>query len=110
MLREIVSETVSSQPDMRVVAERGDHSSMLSAARESDAQVVIAGTDGADAENGCERFAVQRPDVGVLALSADGRQTVLYELRPHPVPLGELSPRQLTDAIRSAVHARAPAA
>jgi DNA-binding NarL/FixJ family response regulator len=107
MLREIVSETVSNQPDMRVVAERAEHSSMPSAASESGAQVVIVGSDGPDVEDGCERFALQRPDVGVLALSADGRQTVLYELRPHRVSLGDLSPQQLTAAIRRAVQARA---
>jgi len=109
MLREIVGETVSAQPDMEVVAEHTYHASMLSAAITSRAQAVVVGSDGDEVEGLCERLALQRPDLSVLAVSADGRQTVVHELRPHRVPLGELSPQQLVDAIRDAVHARAGA-
>ena len=109
MLREIVNQSVSAQPDMEVVAEHAAHASMLSAARRSRANVVIVGDDGAEIDERCERLALRHPDVGVLALSVDGRQTVLYELRPYRVPLGELSPQQLVDAIRDAVQSRAGA-
>jgi DNA-binding NarL/FixJ family response regulator len=109
MLREIVSETISAQPDMHVVAEHLEHEGMLSAATRNRARVVIVGSDGAEVEDLCKRVALQRPDVVVLAVSGDGRQTVVHELRPHRVPLGELSPRQLVKAIRDTAYLRAGA-
>jgi hypothetical protein len=36
----------------------------------------------------------------VLAVTADGAQTTLYELAPRAVELGELSPARLLEAIR----------
>jgi DNA-binding NarL/FixJ family response regulator len=106
MLREIVSETISAQPDMQVVAEDLQYAGMLSAAVRSRARVVVVGSDGADVEDMCERLAVQRPDLGVLAVSADGRQTIVHELRPHRIPLGDLSPQQLVEAIRDTAFSR----
>jgi DNA-binding NarL/FixJ family response regulator len=106
MLREIVSGTISAQPDMQVVAEDMDYEGMLSAAERNRASVVIVGSDGADVEDMCERLAVQRPDLGVLALSADGRHTTVHELRPFRTHLGELSPQQLVEAIRDAAFSR----
>ena len=106
MLREIVSETISGQPDMQVVAIHNHHADVLAMAARSRARVVVIGSDGAEVENLCERLAVQRPDVGVLAISADGRETVVHELRPYRVHLGELSPPQLVNAIRQTAYSR----
>jgi len=41
----------------------------------------------------------------VLVVSADGRETALFELRPQRTPLGEVSPQTIVDAIRGACRA-----
>jgi hypothetical protein len=38
----------------------------------------------------------------ILAIAADDRRGFLHELQPHVIPLGELSPTVLLDAIRAA--------
>jgi hypothetical protein len=46
---------------------------------------------------------VRRASRGVRALEvgSDGRESVLYELRPHRVSLGEISPGALVRTIRT---------
>jgi hypothetical protein len=46
---------------------------------------------------------VRSPRSRVLALASDARNAVLYELRPHRTPLGELS----RESLLAAVHAPA---
>jgi hypothetical protein len=45
--------------------------------------------------------------VKILAVTGDGRQAVIYELRAHAIPVGEVSPQGLVKAIRTAVQASA---
>lgn len=47
----------------------------------------------------------ERSRLKVLAVADDGRDTVLYELRPTRTQLGEVSPQTIVDAIRGAARA-----
>ena len=98
MLREIVREVVSSQPDLEVVDEDDDAS--LATIRASGACVVIT-QRGEPAGERIARFLGTRPQVRVLALSSDGRDGALYELQPQKRPLGEISPPTPLAAITS---------
>jgi hypothetical protein len=40
--------------------------------------------------------------VRAIEVRSDGRESVLYELRPHRVPLGEISSETLVRTIRAA--------
>ena len=40
------------------------------------------------------------PDARMLALADDGDGSLLYELRPHPTPVGDASPARLVAALR----------
>jgi predicted RNA-binding protein YlqC (UPF0109 family) len=104
MLREITRNAIHDEPWAEIVAEYDAPVPISDAARANDANVVLVGdSPEVDAEaNGLLDDARQ---LAVLALTDDGRQTVLYELRPHKVPLGEISPGRLVDAIRTAVSA-----
>ncbi|TIC88285.1 hypothetical protein E8D34_04920 [Nocardioides sp. GY 10113] len=64
---------------------------------------VIAGVAGAW-EPEVLRLKSSHPGLIVLGLRHDARQTWLYELVPHPRPLGELG----TDELRAAVLTGAP--
>ena len=50
----------------------------------------------------CEDTALPQPLLGVVGVTGDARQTYLYELRPQPVSIGEVSPSGLAEAIRAA--------
>jgi hypothetical protein len=94
MLRGIVNGLVSVEPDLEIVGELGDVEAELPAIEASGATVVIAGVQA-------PLLARRLSDrARVLGVSPDGREGVLYELRPHERVLGEISPATLLAAIR----------
>ena len=46
------------------------------------------------------------PRISVLVIAASGRTAAMYELRPHRMPLGEVTPAGLIAAIRRSAHER----
>ncbi len=101
ILREIIEQAVADEPDMEIV-EAGDVP-LGQAVESSMADFVIAGADYDFGE--VARALDVRPRLRVLAVSGDGREAFLYELRPTRTPLGEVSPRRIVDAIRGARYA-----
>jgi len=96
MLGEIVNRMIADEPDMELVppgtaGEAGGHLDLRGV------DVLITGRDdpgwAADLLRG-------HPSFRVLALTRGGKEGLLYELRPHRVALGEVSPRQLVAEIR----------
>jgi DNA-binding NarL/FixJ family response regulator len=98
LLRDVVRNAIAGQPDLDVVAERSV-ADLGAAVEEDDPDFVIVGTGSASASV----RAVVRPRGGVrvLELHSDGRESVLYELRPHRVSLGEISSETLLRTIRT---------
>jgi DNA-binding NarL/FixJ family response regulator len=104
MLREITRAVVEAEPGAEIVAEYAAPAPLAEVVRSSDVQfVVVRDTPEMSAE--ATSLLADSRGVGVLAISDDGRSSVLYELKPHRAPLGEVSPERLVDAIRSAVSA-----
>jgi DNA-binding NarL/FixJ family response regulator len=99
LLRDVVRNVLSGEPDIEVVAEHDAAVDVGDAVEADEADLVIAGSDVASS---ALREAVAR-DRGVRALEvrSDGKESVLYELRPHRVPLGEISPETLLRTIRA---------
>lgn len=102
MLREIIADAVVREPDMSLAGHVADGDDLLATIDETDADVVIVGAEGFPARE-VRRLLGVRPTLKVLLVTGDGREAALYELRPHEEPLGELSPRTLVAAIRTAV-------
>jgi DNA-binding NarL/FixJ family response regulator len=100
LLQEIVERAVGGQPDMEIVADLPTARTLPAALAEARADVVISGAGHDSAE--LSDLLEERSRLKVLAVSNDGRDAVLYELRPVRTPLGELSPRTIVEAIRSA--------
>ena len=99
MLNDVVKQIIDEQPDLEVVAEVGCESDVAHAVAGHDAELVIADpscTDGA-----IERLVGRRSSLRLLEVQANGRWSCLSELRPHRVPLGEISPERLLEAIRT---------
>jgi DNA-binding NarL/FixJ family response regulator len=102
MLREIVRTVVSDEPDLEIVAEFEDPEAYRTIDEGEPYVFITSLRDGATA---VDRFFGAGTKNCVLAVSADGSETALYELRPRVCSLGEISPEMLVAAIRgSASH------
>jgi len=101
-VRDILKEILADQADMRVVNELGDPVEVLLAVERTGADVVILGMEDGKLPGIASHLLDQYPYLKILAISIDGRQMFLYELRPELAPIGEMEPNRLVDAIRTA--------
>jgi hypothetical protein len=93
MLRDIVARILAEQPDMEIVG----GTEAMGSLRDVGADVVVIGHDDPTLAT---RLVTDRPCLKVLAVTADGRESCGYELRPQRAQLGEISPQGLVDEIR----------
>ena len=98
LFREALRTLLTLQPDLEIV--EGQGGTLGQAVASSRADFVIAGADYDFAE--VAQVLDERPRLRVLAVAGHGREAFLYELRPTRTPLGEVSPRAIVEAIRSA--------
>ena len=106
MVCDIITDVVTTQPDMEVVGQLPDRLVLLSTTDQTRADVVVLGLKDSALPTDCEQLFTAHPQIRVLGIAADGRRAFLYELRPQQVSLGEVSPQGLIDAIRAAVGAQ----
>jgi DNA-binding NarL/FixJ family response regulator len=101
MLREIMRGIVAGRSGITVAAEYPKVGSLLDVVDEHQADVVLFGDDSPGLSSECRELLETRPRVKLMLVSAEGRRTTLHELRPYREPLGEVSPDELVDVIRS---------
>lgn len=97
MLRDIVAGILVEQPDMEIVGGAVAMKSLADVVDSVAADVVVIGRDEPAL---AMRLVTDRPCLKVLAVTADGRESCRYELRPQRAALGEISPSRLVDEIR----------
>jgi hypothetical protein len=100
LLREIVREAIVREPDLELVAEH-DEIDVRSAVELDDPDFIIVGEDAVADQDVRSLVRVGR-GLRALEVQSDGRESVLYELRPHRISLGEISSDTLVRAIRAA--------
>jgi DNA-binding NarL/FixJ family response regulator len=100
ILRDIVAQLITEQPDMHVVGTFADDVG-LDTLTDLQPDVIVIGSDGVGVPALCRGLVQQRPALKVLAVQMDGRRTWLYEMRPHQTLIGEISPATLLDTIRA---------
>lgn len=109
ILNDIIGNVLESAGDIHVIAQAASQADLLDMARRLHPDVIIMGVD----DVGLPRFGwdlyVSDPHLRVLGVVGEGRQTFVYELRPHQTALGELSPEGLVDAVRRIADARVAA-
>ena len=98
-LRAILEHALGGQRDMHVV-----HEPVASpaAACPAEPDVVIVGGAHADDNAAMPSLLRRWPRARLLMVTESGRRSVLYELRPHPTEMGQLSPEELVAAVRAA--------
>ena len=101
LLREIVRDTLAREPDLDVVAEHEADTDVRSAVDEADADFLIVGADATTALTGVAFVVGAQRGIRAIEVQSDGKESVLYELRPHRVSLGEMSPETLLRTIRT---------
>lgn len=102
ILGEIITEVVADEPDMEIVGAVTDYNELLPAARATSADAVIIGLEDGELPDICEKLLDERPRVVLLGVHGDGRHAFVYALRPGRVAIGDVSPADLVDGIRSA--------
>src|SRR5262249_30339141 len=99
MLREIVRDSLASEPDMEIVGDTDDRSEVFRSI--ADVDVVILGAREPSDSSLAEDLLRASSSTRVLAIAANGRSASMWQLRPYRVPLGEVSPESLVGAIRA---------
>jgi len=102
MLRQIIRQTLARDPRFVIVGEYTEHVAIDLAVNRSKADFVIMGSAVFESRAVRDRLLEEGPQVRVLAVGPDGAQTTLYELQPHEVALGELSPEHLASVMAGA--------
>jgi hypothetical protein len=89
------------EPDIRVLAELPLERWSAAKVDEAEADVLILASE--DRSLSLLREVLRaRPLLKVLTVRNDGRDTSLFELRPHETDLGQVSPETLLTAVRTA--------
>ena len=107
LLADLAEDILARDPGTRVVG-RVDATGALSpeaavaAARDADAAVVLLGVPSSQVRRYCTALMDCRPRIKVLSIDEDGREASAAELAPRVIPLGEMWPKRLIDAIREA--------
>jgi hypothetical protein len=103
MLREIIHEVFSGQPDMAIVSEPRPDADLVAAVAESGADLVILELVDDSLGPAGERLLRSQPGLKSLGVSRDGRTAAVYELVPGRTKVFEASPAGLRAAVRQAI-------
>ncbi len=101
--RGVLRQTLVRQDDMIVVGEVDHPFGILLATARTAADVVILALPDSEFPAVCDHLLREYPRIKILAVAADPTRTALYEMRPHRVPIADVSPEELLDTIRRAV-------
>jgi len=106
LAREMIDAAIATQRDMCVVDVATERDDLLAAARRTQPNFVIVGLEDDTLPDDCLQLFDEQPKVKFLGLETNGAHACLYELRPERRPLGDVSPADIVDAIRSAAAGR----
>ena len=99
LLHDIVHSILTAESDIDVDDGSSHSAAPMSLEDVRNAHVVIV-TEPEFLRMNYESLLYGNPRLRLVAVSGDGRSAALYELRPCRIPLGELSPQTLVDAVR----------
>jgi hypothetical protein len=104
LLRELLASIVETDPGVELAGDFDDCVDVVHTAIALEADFVVCDAQAASFEGAAELLRAL-PRAKLLTVLADGRQSFLYELRPHSIPLGEACPQTLLEAIHGVVPA-----
>jgi DNA-binding NarL/FixJ family response regulator len=105
MLRELVEPVLATDPDIVVVGAVDSRDALEVAVRALEADVVLVAMPSDEQAESYARLLFDAPRTTLLAITHDGRDAFLYALRPHKMPIGEVSRSGILAAIHDACRA-----
>ena len=105
MLRDILYDAITSQTDLAVIDQAGEEETLFATLTRTDPDVVVLELGERGKQQEIAELLRRHPRATVLAVSPDGREAMLYALRPNVDFLYDTSPRGLLDAVRAALSA-----
>ena len=91
LLKEIISNALMNEPKINIVGKVRNRRDLLDLCAKKRPDIVILDCTATDVEEIGNRLLQQNPNTKVVALTEHGRDTFVYEFRPHKVSVGELS-------------------
>lgn len=105
MLRDIIENAIAQASDLELLPP-GAAVRRRTRDRATEPDVVVVSMPRIEGSQAGREWLEEWPHARVLVIETSGRRSVIFELRPHATPLGELSPSQIVDVIRSGRTAR----
>jgi len=102
MLRDILTDALTNQPDMTLVEDAAAIDDMAWAAEHAGADVIVTGLDLSARRPLCHSLLRRHPGLAVFSIPEDRSGASGWSLRLHDEPLGDVSTEGLIDAIRLA--------
>jgi hypothetical protein len=100
VLHDIIREILMEQIDIEVAHQAiEDPRELVAAVRATAADFVVLTVDVRRRRGFCADLLAREPGLKILAVAGDGRRGYLYELLPHELALGELTPQKLVEAV-----------
>lgn len=100
LLSDLISGAMANHSDIEILHEVD--LAPLESKRESP-DVVIVGRAESHGDYAASVLLARWPQSLVVAIASGGRGVLMYELKPMKMPVGDLSPNELVDAIRAKV-------
>jgi hypothetical protein len=100
IVSDLVRNAVARDPDLWVAAELRAGDDLATVLDSIPGRIAVVGGTAFSEEHIAAALR-SHPDARVFELVDDGRDTLLYELRPHRTRLGQVSPRSLVRWIRT---------
>jgi len=102
MMREILEQAISDEPHMELIPEPVV-STQAANSQPLPPDIVVVGVNDSEAAERARALLDRWPESHLLLITAGGRRVLKYELLPRGVDLGDMSPGQVVEAVRSAV-------
>jgi hypothetical protein len=113
LLRDIVERVVAPEPDLQVVGAVEGLDTLAGEVERTDADVVILGLRDERLLGSLDALLYAHARLRILAVTGEGRTALLYELRPHRMPIGAVpaaAPERASVSWKELLHAiRTPA-
>lgn len=100
LLGDLIARIVDTEPDLAIVGTVSDENVLSATLDQTGARVLVVGMTGADLPSAVGDLLFDYPGLRLVGISAEGHRGFLYELRPHAVALGEISPQLLVSIAR----------
>lgn len=103
LTQELIRRVLEEEPGIRVVCDASELTIPLrQLVDETDAEVLIVGSDALDLLSECHELLEDRACLRVLSVNGDGREAHLYGLRPYDLAVEEFSREFVLDIVSQA--------